>query len=336
MACTYCYQGSEKADRLMDRETLIQTAKYIGRHSRQLRASNVMVVIHGGEPVLAFQEMKLLMSEIRSIIPNVYFSITTNGLLLTDEVIDYISEEFLYASVSLDGDEWSHDCNRITHNGKGTYKLIIPKALKLLAQKNDVRARMTINPYTVKNLYENVKHLVHLGFGTVAPVPDAFDSDWDSDSMGILKEQLERIVNWKLAENIENKITIIDEVISPPRGKGLCSGGVDTISIDTDGSIFPCTYVVGNSEYRMGHIAEGVALEKIEHIKTIGEKPNDSCVGCSRYHSCSTTRCKIINKVCMGDYHVSSPVFCHLENIKHELGLYYREQTQTSMRNMMT
>lgn len=324
MKCSYCYQGEEKSFNIMNSQTILETIDFLAKHAQSMKDSNVMIVIHGGEPLIAFKEIEQIVKYAKNKIKGVYFSITTNGLLLNDRIEEFLLNEFLHISISLDGTQKSHDTNRMLMNQKGSYEFVIKKFLNLLEKKQDIRARMTFNTLTVHRLFEDVRHIAELGFKTIVPVPDSFDHGWNNNHLRVLREQINYIIDWKAKYDCELEIGLINDA-SKVKKNSVCSGGTSSLSIDSDGTIYPCTYSVGNKEFVLGQVSTGIVLENVQFINELDKVKNEECVGCSRYDNCVSTRCKIINKLCTGDFHKASPIACNLENIKYESSKYYNQ-----------
>ena len=332
MMCKYCYEGDVKSNRGMSLSTSNKVIEYILKHVEKTNDETLIVNFHGGEPLIQFGIIKHICEEFKSKLKGssikLSFGITTNGILMNDEIIQYLSDGFSYSlSVSIDGSQETHDKNRLLVNGQGSYSKVIDNFLKLLRYCSDVRARMTFTPETVNALYDNVKFLVDLGFKTIVPVPDYFNNSWNMNSMQILYSQLEKIARLLVDERKTNtnlRVGIIEEM-SIKKKNDICRAGYNTVNIDPDGNIYPCTYTVGNEEYLIGNVRDGINESKLHEIIELSSIENKECIGCSRYNYCSATRCKLINNVMTGDYHKPSAVLCSVENIKHNAYKYYEE-----------
>lgn len=329
MQCKYCYEGPEKPQKAMTRETADKAIAYIKRHFDALEDSFLIVNFHGGEPLIEFEIIKYIIAKLKDVFGSniVKFGITTNGLLLDEETEKYLAENINYSlSISIDGARSTHDAHRLLKNGQGTYDLIINKCKSLLEKKPDLRARMTFNSSTADKLYDNVKHLVDLGFTTIAPVPDYFDKNWDEKHIPILHEQFKKIaaLSTELKARDKNiRIGVVDDL--DYINKGRCSGGKTTIHIDPEGKIYPCTYTVGNDYFQIGDVESGINSSKVVEIANLSYEENKECLGCSNYKACIGTRCKLVNKVITGEYNSPPPILCLVENIKYKL---YKSQVK--------
>ena len=325
MHCKYCYEGTMKSQKSMSIETANSAVEYVLNHFKILNDGLLIINFHGGEPLLEFDLIRHITEKFKDEFRNnnkqVMFGITTNGVLINEEIESYLCDNFKYSlSVSIDGEKLTHDKNRILKGGQGTYDIVIDKFINLLLKRPDIRARMTFNSSTVFNLFKNVKHLLGLGFNTIAPSPDYFDEKWDEHHMKILFDQLMKIQNIFNEEKKKNDKILIGMIDSIDfKNKGKCSGGTTTIHIDPEGYLYPCTYTVGDENSRLGHINTGIIKDRIIEINKLSEVENEACKGCSHYDSCSGTRCKIINKAMTGNYHMPSAVLCSVENVKYKI-----------------
>lgn len=182
MDCTYCYECN-KMVRSTSYDVLDGIVNFIVEKQRSCSDKTVSIVTHGGEPLIEFDKIQYFIKRLNEKVKNVQYIITTNATLLTDLMIDFLSQHYSEISVSIDGIQSAHDANRVFANKKGSYAVVVEKAKKLLEKRSDVKARMTINPQTASTLYESVKHLLDLGFTTIVPVIDTFCNDWTENDI---------------------------------------------------------------------------------------------------------------------------------------------------------
>ncbi|WP_170936455.1 radical SAM/SPASM domain-containing protein [Paenibacillus aquistagni] len=326
LRCGYCYEGQSKSSSRISEQIIDTIVQYVLEHFNRSGDSKLYVNYHGGEPLLEFKTLQKITEKFEQALgDSVLFGTTTNGTLLNDEKIEYLSKHFHFSlSVSLDGHRDTHDYYRRYSDGKGTYDRIIGQALKWLRIRPDLRARMTFNTVTVENLYHNIEHLVELGFNTIVPVPDYFDSNWDHREIRVLEEQLRNVAQLyheKKSQNPRLRIGMVDG--SDNHRLGTCDGGITTINIDPCGHIYPCTYVVGQDDYRIGHITTGIIRDQLKHFHLHSLMQNEDCTGCTRSFYCSSTRCKAVNQLLTGDCLIPSPVVCAIEHVKHRINQTY-------------
>lgn len=157
--------------------------------------------------------------------------------------------------------------NRVFIGGKGSYDLAIKNSKILLSIRPDLIARMTVNPRNVLYLFDGIKGLLDAGFIDIMPVPDEFDKHWDEQSIKYLLEQGKKIIDY-IKENslTEAKIGLIDDMFVSCKNS-LCDGGVTSVSINTNGDVYPCMVCVGIQEFKIGDILLGINNESLQHIK---------------------------------------------------------------------
>lgn len=323
MQCKYCYEGDHLEYSTMSKETAEKVIEYISCRVRKLRMDEYIIInFHGGEPLIAFDLIEMMISKLRQKLPERYFlfGLTTNGLLLTNRIIDYLCDNFEYSlSISIDGNKEVHDKNRVLPNGEGTHSLIVNNIKKLIEKRKNVRARVTFTSETCKDLYETVLYLYNLGFHVIIPVADYFDSSWSLEGIKIFEEQLILIYDKFKSFSKDNLDIGLMRDNSTRLKNGICDPLNCSINIKYDGSLYPCTYVVGDEFYRIGDIYSGIFPDKLNDIYDLSTIENRTCLGCTNYDYCISTRCKIMNKVLTGDYYTASPVFCNIENIIYKL-----------------
>ncbi|MBO5568680.1 MAG: 4Fe-4S cluster-binding domain-containing protein [Clostridia bacterium] len=329
MDCSYCYERNKKV-RSTSYDVLDDIVNFIVDQQRSNVDKMVSVVTHGGEPLIEFDKIQYFIKRLDEKAQNVQYIITTNATLLTDLMIDFLSQHYSEISVSIDGIQLAHDANRVFVNKKGSYNVVVGKAKKLLEKRSDVKARMTITSKTASTLYESVKHLLDLGFTTIVPVIDAFYNDWTEKDMEVLLNQGKLIIDYLKDYDKITNVGLINDSLSK-MANSPCNGGTSTFSIDTDGAIYPCVVTVGMTEFVVGTIKEGVNKEKVAEILSWDKIEIPECIGCSRYNYCNTTRCRMINKVMCGSLHTPSAIVCSIENLKVKLSEYYLQSGMVNL-----
>ena len=159
LRCKYCYEKQNLYENnFLKMEIARNIIKFVEESDRSLEILNY----HGGEPLLNYTVLIFLSKELIKMYPDVHISFTTNGTIMNDDIIDFLisyRENFLCGiTISIDGDKEANDYNRLDINQRGTYQRIINTYKKLEPFK--VRARMTITPNQITQIYKNVVHLV--------------------------------------------------------------------------------------------------------------------------------------------------------------------------------
>ncbi|BED92895.1 MAG: thioether cross-link-forming SCIFF peptide maturase [Candidatus Paraimprobicoccus trichonymphae] len=271
LRCKYCFAyngtfGSEK--KLMDLNTAKKAVDFLIEKSGDMY--NLEIDFFGGEPLLNFEVVKQTVYYAKNIgkkyNKKFKFTITTNGLLLNEDNIYFINEEFYNVVLSLDGRKSINDKFRITKLKEGSYDSIVPKFKKLVESRKDKECyvRATYTRYNLDFL-QDILHIYNLGFENLSVEPVIADCNLD---YSIGEENLEKIL--LEYENLANKIIEfekeskkinfflynIDLENSPCKIKRLksCSCGNEYVAITPQGDIFPCHQFVNYSEFKMGNL----------------------------------------------------------------------------------
>ena len=306
LRCKYCFAqtGDFGGDRmLMKPETGKRAMDFLIKHSAN--RENLEVDFFGGEPLMAWDTVVETVKYARSIEKqhgkNFRFTITTNGMLLDDEKIDYINKEMSNCVLSLDGRKEVNDNIRPTPNGKGSYDIIVPKYQKLVAGRGtkDYYVRGTFTKYNL-DFANDVLHISDLGFEQLSVEPVVTDPEMpyaitESDLPTIFAEydRLEKLMEeQKLANKRKFNFFhfMIDLTGGPCVYKRLsgCGSGTEYLAVTPWGDFYPCHQFVGEEQYLMGNVDEGIT--KPEIVKDFGRcnvytKPD--CKDCFARFYCS-------------------------------------------------
>lgn len=321
MKCSYCYEGSNKENLFLDIKTADRVIKFVIETANE--GDTVIVDFHGGEPLLNFPAIKYIVEKLKNEYKdyNFVFGITTNGTINTPEILEFLACNFFYSlTVSIDGTETSHNTNRITVNGNGTYHSALTTAMIFLKEmkRHDIRIRMTVVPDNVTELSKGIIELIEKGFTTIIPVVDYFNRRWTQEKIEIIRKELCKVKNY-LQKNQKFSKVVVAMVNEENHNLGKCTGGLNSFHIVPTGEIYPCAYSVGNNDEKIGDIFNGIIQKKISICKKIYSLVNEECRGCANYNKCASSRCKYLNRSITGDYTKTIPILCEIENIKHEI-----------------
>ena len=335
LRCRYCFASTGDfgtGHRMtMDFDTAKRAIDWVVAKSGHRR--NIEVDFFGGEPLMAMDTVKRTVEYARSLEKEhdkcFRFTITTNGVLLSDENIEYINREMSNVVLSLDGRPSVNDHMRPTINGKGSYDVIVPKFQKLVAGRGtkDYYVRGT---FTRENLdfSADVMHLADLGFRHVSVEPASGPLD---DPFAIKEEDLPAVEAEyeKLAQQLIGRKDInffhfnVDLKQGPCVIKRLrgCGAGCEYVAITPDGDIYPCHQFVGKEEYRLGSVYDGSFDQELSGRfaqQNVYTRP--ACRSCWARFYCSGG-CSASNLLVNGDITISNEVACEMQRKRLECAI---------------
>ncbi len=307
LRCKYCFASTGdfgKGRKLMPVETGKKAIDFLlgNRHNLELD-------FFGGEPLMNWDAVKEIIAYARSkeeeYNKKFRFTVTTNGMLLNDESIDFINEEMSNVVLSLDGRKCVNDAMRVTEGGRGSYDVFVPKFQKLVEKRRNGKYKeyYARGTFTKNNLdfANDVYHIADdLGFDQLSVEPVIADP---SEPYALTEEDLPRIYEEyeKLAvEMIRRKKEeggcfnffhfMIDLDQGPCAIKRLrgCGCGNEYVSVTPDGDIYPCHQFVGHDEWKMGNLEdETLDLEMKDKFACSNIYTKDGCKDCWCKFYCS-------------------------------------------------
>ena len=303
--CTYCFaaQGKYHGERaLMSFETGKRALDFLVENSGKRR--NLEVDFFGGEPLMNFEVVKQLVAYARSIEDkcgkHFRFTLTTNGVLLDDEVTEFANRECHNVVLSLDGRKEVHDRLRKTINGKGSYDTIVPKFQKFVKARGDkgyyVRGTFTHNNTDFTN---DIFHMADLGFTELSmePVVCAPGEEYalTEEDLPVLFEQYEILAKEMLRREHEGRpFTFYHYMLDLTGGPCIykrisgCGSGTEYLAVTPWGELYPCHQFVGDPKYSMGNIWDGVTNKALQdEFKLCNAYARPDCKDCWAKLYCS-------------------------------------------------
>ena len=303
--CGYCFasQGKYHGERaLMSLEVGKQALDFLIQNSGTRH--NLEVDFFGGEPLMNWDVVKRLVAYAREQEKihdkNFRFTLTTNGMLIDDDVIDFANREMSNVVLSLDGRKAVHDRLRVDYAGNGSYDRIVPKFKKLVEARGGRNYYMR-GTYTRHNLdfTNDVFHMADLGFTetSMEPVvcaPGDPEALRDED-LPVLFEQYEILAKEMLKRKREGRpFTFYHYMIDLTGGPCIykrisgCGSGTEYMAVTPWGDLYPCHQFVGDPRYLMGNVWDGVTNTAIrDEFKLVNAYARPECRDCWARLYCS-------------------------------------------------
>ena len=322
LRCAYCaYSGIYEGNRTHSKKHMDwDTAKkaidfFFERNSETQRA---VVGFYGGEPLLEFDLIKKCVQYVNEKVEgkDILFNMTTNGTLLTDEVVDFIVENNFYLSISLDGSEEEHDANRKFANGKGSFETIIKNIQRIKELYPDFDSRInimtTINPnsdlgcvleyFSTDDIF-NDKHIMFNPMKeTMLNTEVTYEQKYYRirnyeyiKALFALADKLDYKYVSKLTDGLHGHFNRKQEALkrftslSPIiHHSGPCNPGVQRLFVRYDGTLYPCERVNEDVDFfKIGTLDTGFDLDKVRAILNIGKVSENECKNCWGIRQCS-------------------------------------------------
>ena len=273
--CSYCFasQGKYSGERaVMSLEVGKRALDFLIENSGTRH--NLEVDFFGGEPLMNWQMIKDLVAYARGIEKkhgkNFRFTLTTNGVLIDDDVIEFANKEMSNVVLSLDGRKSVHDKFRVDYNGNGSFDKIVPKFQKLVKERGGKNYYMR-GTFTHNNpdFLEDIKTMLDLGFNELSMEPvvcaETDPSALTPDDIKVVLEQYERLADLMIERKKAGKpFTFYHYMIDLTGGPCIykrisgCGSGTEYMAVTPWGDLYPCHQFVGDEKFKLGDIYNGV------------------------------------------------------------------------------
>ena len=303
--CSYCFasQGKYHGERaIMSYEVGKQALDFLIAHSGTRH--NLEVDFFGGEPLMNFDVVKQLVAYARSIEKehgkNFRFTLTTNGMLIDDDVIDFANREMHNVVLSLDGRKEVHDRFRVDHAGRGSWERIVPKFQKLVNARGG-RGYYMRGTFTHANpdFLNDIKQMLDLGFTELSMEPVVCAPDDPSaltkDDLEVVFSQYEELAALMLERIDEGRpFTFYHYMIDLAGGPCIykrisgCGSGTEYMAVTPWGDLYPCHQFVGEEKFRLGNVWDGVTAPDVqEQFAACNVYTKPECADCWAKLYCS-------------------------------------------------
>lgn len=338
LRCKYCFASTGDfggGRKLLDEATgkaaidfLLENSK--GRHNLELD-------FFGGEPLMNMDVIKAVVTYARSkeaeYNKNFRFTVTTNGILLDDEITDYLNSEMSNIVLSIDGRKEVNDRMRPASNGKGSYDVILPKFQSLVEKRghDQYYVRGTFTKYNL-DFANDVISLSEAGFDQISVEPVVTDSKYDyalteSDLPKVFAEY-ERLAQYIIEKKRKGEAInffhfMIDLEQGPCAIKRLrgCGCGNEYVAVTPEGDIYPCHQFVGMTDWKMGTVWEGITnLQMKDDFARTNVYTKEDCMNCWAKFYCSGG-CNANNLQYAGDVKKPYRLACEMEKKRLECAI---------------
>ena len=296
--CSYCFasQGKYNGERaVMSFEVGKQALDFLIANSGTRH--NLEVDFFGGEPLMNWQVVKDLVLYARSIEKqhnkNFRFTLTTNGILIDDDVIDFCNKEMSNVVLSLDGRKEVHDRYRVDYAGNGSWERVVPKFQKLVAARGGKNYYMR-GTFTHANpdFLNDIKCMLDLGFTELSMEPVVCPKDdpeaLTPEDIETIKDQYDQLAELMRQRRKEGRpFTFYHYMIDLKGGPCIykrisgCGSGTEYMAVTPWGDLYPCHQFVGDESYKLGDIWNGVSNhERQEEFRSCNVYARPECADC--------------------------------------------------------
>ncbi len=303
--CAYCFasQGKYHGERaLMSFEVGKQALDFLMEHSGTRR--NLEVDFFGGEPLMNWDVVKRLVEYARSVEKernkNFRFTLTTNGVLIDDDVIEFANKEMSNVVLSLDGRKEINDRTRVDYAGNGSYDKIVPKFQKLVKARGGKNYYMR-GTFTHANpdFTNDVFHMADLGFTELSMEPVVCKADdpaaLTKEDIEVVKQQYEILAKDMLRREKDGKpITFYHYMIDLTGGPCIykrisgCGSGTEYMAVTPWGDLYPCHQFVGDDKFKLGDVWHGVTNDTLrDDFRSCNVYARKECSDCWAKLYCS-------------------------------------------------
>ena len=351
LRCEYCFAGTGAfggARTLMEFETGAKAIDFVLEASGH--RSHCEVDFFGGEPLLNFPVVKELVHYGREAAAkagkSINFTLTTNAVLLDDEVQTFLEAEDISVVLSLDGRPEVHDRMRPYADGRGSYEEVVPAIRKFVAHRPESSPYAVGKYYYVRGTYthfnldfdRDVLHMAELGIGQISLEPvvagpqDAYAfRDGDLEEVRAAYDRLGEEILARRRQgrdfNFFHFNVGLDQGPCLPKRLAGCGAGHEYVAISPEGDLYPCHQFVGQQQYKMGSLNgdDGVKLDTglVQAFRSAHIYAKPACRECWTRFACSGG-CHAANTAFTGDLTQVYTLGCELQQKRLEVALYLK------------
>jgi len=331
--CDYCFAATKNASLRMSLKTAEKAIDFLINESRD--SKSVEVIFFGGEPLMEFKMMEHIADYAEYVASDrgksVTYALTTNGSIMSEEIISFAKKYNFNYLLSIDGDANTHDRHRRKHDRTGTWNLVTGSNFRLLKKKQGwVGTRMTVMPDTAENLSHNVKTLFTMGINQFL-IGQNMDIEWSPAQLEAFVSEMHKVLDFYLDESAKGssiRITDFEETLQQKRNKLShiwgCDAGRSRVAISTSGDIYPCSRFVNPypdmvDKYCLGTIDSGIVnLSDRMDLMSNDMENRLKCAECDQRELCAGG-CPAVNLHLMGNIFEPAPISCAITRMWNNL-----------------
>lgn len=328
LRCKYCYAAPHEGG-----DMTIETVKAaIGISMESLKRktpdASLGIIFFGGEPLLMRGLIEDTVRYCKSVECETgqlfHYKITTNGMLLDEELLTSPDTSDVFVALSHDGIRTAHDANRVDVSGMGSFDALEPKIDMLLKHKPYSPVMVVVRPNTVRFYAKSIQYLYSKGFRYLICSLD-YSADWTDKSLDELEKQYMKLSDWYYALTMDEEkfyfspfeVKISSHVFPGSCKAERCELGQTQISVAPNGRLYPCVQFVGDgtdTTYAIGHVDTGIDEAARKHLFEWNGQEKDTCGDCAIKERCNHY-CGCLNKQATGRIDRVSPVLCAHERV---------------------
>ncbi len=326
LECRYCFEG-KKYNNFMpvsDIEQIVNFIEVFRKSDFIYDKKNVQVDFNGGETLLNKNFIYEFIKKTEGL--GYRYTMTTNGILVDQEVIDVLNKYNINIQISLDGQKKTHDLNRLFYDGEGSFKIVLKKLkeIQLKCPNIVITIACVVTPDTVQDLFQNIKFFLENGFYEIGTTVCS-DYKWTDSNYREYERQIKALGDLYIKciedNNYFSFFSFQNKIQNTLRGlrKGKCDAIKGQLTILPDGNILPCGVFIGNEnekDFYIGNIKEGINLKKLNNFfYNISQIDYSTCKKCSIFGRCKND-CLALNNRVNKDMFKCDVVTCNINQIE--------------------
>lgn len=309
LRCVYCYERDRpgKAVKAMDLQIATTAVDWLIRQSGQKK--NLRIVFFGGEPLMNFPLIRETVAYANNVSQSkgktITYEISTNGTLLTREIIHFFKEHKIVPTISMDGTKVIQDRQRPFKNGKGSHEKVVLRIRDLLDAIPQTGCNaILMDGKNHRNVFNELRKLGFKKIGLSPPnslsparqkmLPENIlnnDDAWFTSELLQNSEKLLKYINARDIDGIRSitqispLVGIMELIVKNVHRRIPCGAGRSSVAVSPDGDIFPCHRFTGLDQFRLGNVSSPQAMRNFNSANRLDETP--ACQSCNARHLCA-------------------------------------------------